>query len=349
MNKVGILTYHHAINYGATLQAYALWQTVKKQGFEVDFIDYRPIKAVKTYLLNRNLLTNLGRSWKIEKFLRENASLGEGRTYTKAGLKQKNLPYDVAICGSDEVWNIKSFRGFDASYFLDFISGESIRRVSYAASFGSTKTLGEHQAEISKLLGKFDFVSVRDSNSLELIRREGGIQAVQVLDPTFLADYSQITLPIKAGGNYLLIYSIGLTASEDMLVQSIATARGLTIVSIGFHNKVAQKNLVNVSTEEWLGYFSKASYVVTSFYHGTIFSIIFKKQFSVLSRGDKSIKVSDLMSHLELSDRLWVAGDGFRFSEQQNLDIDYDAVDERLTKSISLSRDFLMEALNAEH
>jgi hypothetical protein len=41
--KVAILTFHHTANYGATLQAYALWKTIKSQAHNVEFIDYRAL------------------------------------------------------------------------------------------------------------------------------------------------------------------------------------------------------------------------------------------------------------------------------------------------------------------
>ena len=40
MKKIGILTFHRAINYGACLQAYALKKYIKDQGNECDIIDY---------------------------------------------------------------------------------------------------------------------------------------------------------------------------------------------------------------------------------------------------------------------------------------------------------------------
>ena len=40
MKRIGILTFHRAINYGACLQAYALKKYIKDQGNECDIIDY---------------------------------------------------------------------------------------------------------------------------------------------------------------------------------------------------------------------------------------------------------------------------------------------------------------------
>ena len=45
--RIGILTFHCAINYGAVLQTYALQEYLKGLGHDVYVLDYRP-----SYLLN---------------------------------------------------------------------------------------------------------------------------------------------------------------------------------------------------------------------------------------------------------------------------------------------------------
>ena len=39
--KIGILTFHRAINYGASLQAYALTKKMNEMGYEAEIVDYR--------------------------------------------------------------------------------------------------------------------------------------------------------------------------------------------------------------------------------------------------------------------------------------------------------------------
>jgi hypothetical protein len=346
MKKVGILTYHHAINYGANLQAYALWQSVKKQGYDVEFIDYRPVSALKNYFMNRYFWQNLIKSRKLDNFLVYHTKLGKSRTYHKSDLKQKYFNYDIIISGSDEVWNINSFRGYDPAYFLDFINQGSSLKISYAASFGSTVTLGLYREKISQLLNQFTYISVRDANTLNLVTEECNCKAIQVLDPTFLADYSQVISPVKEERAYLLIYGFKLNEVEEKLVKLLAKNMGLMIVSIGFYSPIADKNLVNIGTEQWLGYFQKATYVLTSFYHGTIFSIIFKKPFVALSRGDKTIKVHDLLNDLDLENRIFYQTSDINKFVNQNLEINYQHIINNLAKKVLLSRKFLMEALN---
>ncbi|AFY50747.1 Polysaccharide pyruvyl transferase [Nostoc sp. PCC 7524] len=348
MKKVGILTYHHAINYGANLQAYALWKTLKNHDYEVEIIDYRPAKAIKQYFFGSNFLSHLIKAPKVENFLTNKTKLSKPTVYTRSNLLKQNFDYDVLITGSDEVWNINSFRGFDPAYFLDFMSQSRISKISYAASFGSTTTLGSYQEEIKKLIQQFDYVSVRDSNSLNIIQEECKSKAIQVFDPTLiLDDYSEITSNIKYDKKYLLIYGYILNSLEENLVKSLAKLKNLSIISVGCNNKFADKNIVVASIGDWLGYYKQASYVVTSFYHGAIFAVIFRKQFTVLERGNKSIKVNDLLESIGLENRVFSSGNA-NVNEfiEKNSEIDYSSKIDKLSAGISLSKTFILEAVN---
>ncbi len=179
--KIGILTFHHVDNYGATLQAYGLWSFLNSQGYDVEIIDYRPIKIAWTYfrpllplkrvkininesrkiLINGNFLINISRAWKMRRFLLSHLKLSDRKIYDKKGLKYYHDKYDVIICGSDQIWCLDSFRGYNSSFFLDFVNNKTTRKISYAASFGNTIKLGDYQKEIYNLINQFQTILVR--------------------------------------------------------------------------------------------------------------------------------------------------------------------------------------------
>lgn len=363
--RVGILTFHHTTNYGATLQAYALWTIIKEQGFDVEFIDYRPHKAVRHYLkeiqpiqqksnkfiVNRQALSNLIKAWKMRRFLLSKVRLSRKKSYGRTGLKELYGNYDIVVCGSDQIWCIDTyFRGFDPSYFLDFLSEEmTCQKVSYAASFGKTETLGKHKEIICKLISQFNAVAVRDSNSLRLVQQECGREAVKVLDPTFLVEYSKITSVPKLTEEYLLIYNqTPLNQEQQNFVRAVAKVKNLVIISIGEYDQVADKNFINISPQEWLGYFSKASYVVTNTYHGTIFSLIFKKSFTVFANKKKANKTNDLLQLFGLENRVVLDTSSVSSITEEYLKINYALVDEKLEKEVFRSKTYLFNALDSK-
>ncbi|MGB6299899.1 MAG: polysaccharide pyruvyl transferase family protein [Rivularia sp. (in: cyanobacteria)] len=357
--KIGIVTFHHIDNYGATLQAYALHKFLKQHGYDVQIIDYRPSKAIKYYTrglspinkdfsLNKRAFGNIARAWRMRQFLRSQTKLSQKKYYSKKGLEYFRDKYDVVICGSDQIWCLDSFRGFDTSYFLDFVSQDT-RRISYAASFGNSTSLKNHKEEICKLVEKFQTILVRDSNSKNIINTECNVDATRVLDPTFIAKYDDIISPVNIKDNYLLIYNqAGLTPAQEEFVNSIAEAKSLTIVSVGKYNKIAHTNLVSASPKEWVSLFSQAAYIVTNTYHGTIFSIIFKRLFTVFGHDKKSQKLTDLLDIFDLSNRMLMGISEVETVNAQLHDIDYESVSKILTVKISESQNYLLEALAIE-
>jgi polysaccharide pyruvyl transferase WcaK-like protein len=310
-HKVGIITYHNTINYGAILQTYALSHFLEINGYEVEVIDYRPAsisREEKKYLyLSKHVILNplggIKRKWKMNNFLKKQIKLSPNKFYTIDDLTNYKHQYDFIICGSDEIWNI-NLRGLDRSYFIGFINNPDITKISYAASFGSTQYLNNYQQELSKLFKQFHTISVRDDNSLALIN-QCECQARKVLDPTLLVSYEDIISYPKVKSKYLLVYGT-VNQREAEFIKVLAAKKGLDIISIGSNNltKFQKKDLFDVSPQQWLGFFSEASFIVTKFYHGVIFSLIFDKPFLVFEQQSKSVKINDLLRMLNLQERI---------------------------------------------
>ncbi|UFP93741.1 polysaccharide pyruvyl transferase family protein [Gloeobacter morelensis] len=346
--KIGIVTFHHTTNYGATLQTYALWKTLSRQGHAVEIIDYQPTAAVKYYLKEflpgRPVLSNLKKAWKMSAFLRSQMRLGAKTCYTREQLKRHHGQYDAVICGSDQIWCIDAFRGYDPSFFLDFVDGRTTRKISYAASAGYTRTLGERQGAIRDLLGDFWALSVRDANTASLVERECQLNSTHVLDPTFLVDYGEF-LAQPAVGNYLLIYKMGpMSRPEEQSILALAKARGLKIVSVGFEHRIADQNLIGAGPVEWINGFAGARYVFTDTFHGTIFSIIFRKPFYTFISKNKAAKIGDLLHNLGLAKRMI---DAQSEPVVDFGDLDYTAVNPQLEERIAGSKAFLRQALTS--
>ncbi len=341
--KVGILTFHSVVNYGATLQAYALSQVLTTAGYDVELINYftdKTANIIRNYLYRSPYFAfNALKQWKINNFLRTHTKMSDRRYRSGVELKKYAQKFDAIICGSDEIWNINlSLQNFDFNYFLEF-ADRDVYRISYGVSFGSTTDLGEHQSKISNLLKYFDALSVRDTNSINIVR-DCQSAAVKVLDPTFLCTYTDIISP-PIHQKYILVYA-HLSAAEQLFVRKMATYYGLSIIAVGYPCKIADVNQIAVSPSQWLGYFANATYVVSDFYHGLIFAIIFRKPFSVYLRDSKSNKIADLLQDLGATDRILLPAQMSDESQQMELikkhdlmetNLNYAKLDEKIDES----------------
>ncbi|WP_226581125.1 polysaccharide pyruvyl transferase family protein [Halobacillus litoralis] len=293
--KIGIITYHHTTNFGATLQAYALSKFLNDEGFNAEIIDYRPKKAVVTYLranyLNKQLLNNRKKVLKMNKFMEENISISKKRYSSNTHLS--NVKYDLLITGSDEIWNIDSIRGFDKSYFLNF---SNVPKLSYAASVGSLNSFGEKAHEISNLLKEFLVILARDKNTINLLEKECYTNSNLVLDPTFLISYPSAKKRI-INSDYVLIYG-ELTQEEEEVIRE--SKNKFKIVSVGYFNKVADINFIDADPFDFLSLIKHAVKVYTNFYHGVLFSLNFSKQFKFLVRDNKTNKVYDILDRFNI-------------------------------------------------
>ncbi|MGF2039086.1 MAG: polysaccharide pyruvyl transferase family protein [Nostoc sp. CmiVER01] len=364
--KIGIITFHHVDNYGATLQACALWSFLNSQGYDVEIIDYRPFKIAWMYFrallpiksvksstskskkirINEKSLIYISRKWKMRRFLLSHVKLSHKKIYDKKGLKYYHDKYDVVICGSDQIWCIDSFRGYNSSFFLDFVSNKTTRKISYAASFGNTTKLGPYQKEIYTLINEFQSILVRDSNSIEIIANECNKKAIKVLDPTFLIKYDTLKDYPKIKNKYLLLYvQADIQEEEQEFIKFLAEEQNLTIVSVGRDEPLAQINLETASPKEWIGLHSEASYIITNTFHGTVFSIIFHKPFTVFLPSDKSNKVRDLLNDFGLTNRIFSEKLKSQLFSKEIFDIDYESVSSIVESKIIESKKHLIEAI----
>ena len=152
-NKVGILTYQNAINYGAILQTYALNHYINLLGIECDTINYNCKKIDSSYKLIKidlkdlkgtvnsllNIPVNIIRKYKFRKFKNSYIKFSN-KKYDKDNIECLNYIYNIFITGSDQVWNYNGNK--DENYYLKFVNCKNTR-ASYAASFGNINIFDE--------------------------------------------------------------------------------------------------------------------------------------------------------------------------------------------------------------
>ena len=191
---------------------------------------------------------------------------------------------DVYVAGSDQIWNPSIFEigSFDPAFLLDF--GGKGRRISYAPSMGNRAFTEGENAILRAALEPYSAVSVREAKGQELVRAATGREATVVLDPTLLLtreQWAELALPPKLKTPYILCYYISDHAVLDPYAMELKARTGLPVVQIGLRRKLpyADHMVLDAGTREFLGLFQNAAYVLTTSFHGTVFSIQFGKEF----------------------------------------------------------------------
>ncbi|MEP3372654.1 polysaccharide pyruvyl transferase family protein [Maribacter dokdonensis] len=333
--KIGILTFHDGINFGAFLQAYSTQEKLKSLGHDVEIINYKDrVFAFKerAYALRMNgkFFSNAKKVWKFHK-----AHKLLNNTNFTSNLSTLKSKYDFVFFGSDEIWNINNPGfGYDLSYFGKGLS--NTKKVSYAPSFGSTKIDDTKLALIEEYLAKFYAISVRDVNSHDIINKLTGEKPVIVPDPTFLVDQAKWAIEPKIQGNYILVYAYVLKPEHIEVMKQYAKEKNMKLVSVGFYYDWCHENYLGIDPFEWIGFFKNAKYVFTSMFHGTIFAILMRRNFTTFMDPYRLQKFSYLLDTLNIHDRIYGGYENFNGINYENLEkkiVDYSNIGHQFIES----------------
>lgn len=374
--RIAIITFFQSQdNYGQLLQCYALQQVLRIMGHKPYLIRYGFHQGYFHLLKKKNIFTKEGRKIMLRQLktvlfphkrvldrgfdgFRKKHVTQSLRCYNNLAELQKNPPKaDCYITGSDQVWAQMLSENDNRSFFLDF-GLDHVKRIAYAPSFAVESYPEELKEKLAKQLERFDAVSVREQTGVSICRSVG-FDATLVLDPTLLLMAQQYRTLIKEPkvGRYCFIYQVNVTAKEELWWDEFSSYnRGQGIKSIAtFANPIEGVNMeilegaeyIYPSIEEWLGLVREAEYILTSSFHGAVFSIIFHKPFVVCLRRDSMFagndRVLSLLEQLNLSDRIMQPDKSA--AEIISKQIDWDAVDNRLKEKRKESIDFLKNSI----
>ncbi|CAH0992828.1 hypothetical protein SIN8267_02965 [Sinobacterium norvegicum] len=271
---VSLITFHRAINFGAVLQCYALQQAVASLGYRVQVIDYVPFYVDRSELEGSDLVQFNS----FEKYRKDFLNITD-REFTGDDLA--DVESDVFVAGSDQVWNerISFVRKNVDAYFLNF-AGPGSRRISYAASTGGTRL---ERGNLVDSLSRFDSLSVRE-NSLKANLSELELDSTLVPDPTLLCEsYPEKEVNLPFSGDYIAIYLLQITPFADECIKRVKEHYGLPIVNMSFDHCIsADYDLNEIDPSEWVWIIKRSKFFVTNSFHGSAFSVIYKKDFAVI-------------------------------------------------------------------
>lgn len=234
--RIGILTLHDSINYGAVLQAYALRSYLTALGHEVIVIDRRrnadltlraPHVRSRTFRLfgvfpcaTHDGLNEAGvRIARTEEFLRCEVGLTSCR-FSDWRDAPADLGLDVVVVGSDQVWNANNLD--PADYMLRDLPGAP-PGIAYAASIGMPSLPADKVEEFRSGLARFKSIGVREHEAAEMVRALG-FAAEHVVDPVLLSDravWNGLLADADSGSGRVFAYFL----AEDLDATATALAR----------------------------------------------------------------------------------------------------------------------------
>ena len=362
--KTGLVTFYHIHHYGALLQAYATEQAVERCGSECEIVDYyvnqnndlfRKPTGLGSAAADVHTALHYGplkaRYQRFETFSKQYLRISGHRFESLEELKGAELPYDVILSGSDQIWNPKIFPDgrFDPVFFGAF---STRRKIAYAPSFGVPHIPEGMEEELRSYLESFSHISVRERQGREIVKEITGKDVPVVLDPTLLLtaeQWSAMAAPLDRSGGYILCYCISKPGALAPYIQRLAEETGLPVVQLcGIRQKVHPKAacVLDAGPSEFLGLFQNASYVCTNSFHGTVFSVQFQKPFFTAVAPSElvvpeSSRTFSILSRLGLTERIIGTGATAGLDDT----IDWADVDRRLRAARQSSLDYLRAAL----
>lgn len=388
--RIGIVTFVKCDNYGAELQAFAMQYIYNKLGYNAEIIDLekqdkdlsKSISTIAPAIINRikyyrikapikiiELIIDVisrkkaAKKYKKEIQLKHNLFLDffnnkikhSPKHYSLTSIFTENLPYDVYIAGSDQIWNYMHTDFLDV-YFLLFANKWKAKKISYAASISVPDIPERLRTKYKTLFENMDVISVRELYGKNLVEKYSNKKATVVLDPTLLLSKDEwkkyVANEIRTNEKYVLIYTLSGSKYIYDLALNIASRinEQCKVINIKSNfipekdNKI--EHLYQVGPEEWVGLILNAAYVVTDSFHGTAFSINFNIPFTTLLNPSSNMN-SRVLSILEitgLKNRI-IYDDGSK-TLPKNLVINYREVNEIINKWRKKSQDFITTSIN---
>lgn len=336
--KIGTITVQNGMNYGASLQAFALIKYLELQGIEAHLIDYRNKKIEDRLREKTETSINMFSISEIKRVIRRILSdivfhtnaynqkkrkafddfhkgifdKDAGTLYDLSDLKKLNRYYDGFICGSDQIWN-KKITDLDDAFFLKF-ADKSKLKIAYAPSLGGkTDTISQTEVNIyEEKLKSLDYLSVREENNREFIETVSHQPCTVVVDPVLLLGRDEWEAIIRSvdpllDSNYAVYYPVISDPKLEKFAMQITKERGLKLINPRLVPSYAKaKGYTGISNRvvgplEFIRLIRDAECVFTNSFHATVFSSLFDKElYFLLLEGEHASRNNRILEYLKI-------------------------------------------------
>lgn len=382
--KIAVITLPLHTNYGGILQAYAVQKVLRDLGHEVETLTLAKrekstseqfVLFAKTFiavLIGKNKFSEI--YWPLNTRNRNTKLRADSLSFcgkhmkmsrpliTSSDLREysKQEHFGAFIVGSDQVWRPNYGNGI-GKFFLEFLEGNSVKRISLAASFGTSdwEFTPEQTIHCAALAKKFNAISVREESGVELCRKFFNVGATCIIDPTMLlspADYKELVCKCKkthSVKNKIFCYVLDKSKDKENAITVVSRSLNMNVDSIEAEPKLPPYASIKTAlkdtpkpVEQWLRSFEEACFVITDSFHGTVFSILHHRPFVVLANNGRGVsRIETLLSTFDLTERL-ITNDSQVDDVNWLLNgINWKHIDNRLIEKRNEAEQFIIKAL----
>ena len=345
MKKLGICACYQHKNYGSQLQSYATTVELARRNIDFEIIRYKkkttPLLLIKSLprLLNPIFINdriietsqkkmmlklhpqlaqdNAVRNAAFDKFSQSRFKKLSPVYYGYEQLREQSKKYTAVMVGSDQLW---SPSGITSNFYNLMFADDNTVKISYATSFGVSQINPRYHKIYNTFLNRLNFISVRENSGKKIVEELSSNKAEVVCDPVILLDAEQWLkeIPNKRlyDEPYIFAYFLGKSAEYRDAVTKFAKQKDLKIVTephMDSYNK-ADENFgdytpFDIGPAEFVNLIRNAEYVFTDSFHGSVFSMLYQKQFLVFNRysdnssSSKNSRIDSFCKNYVLSDR----------------------------------------------
>lgn len=388
MKKVGIVSCYFHPNYGSMLQAYATQKILDELGVENETICIDGIKGELNKTKTRYYLRQIGnpdilagtilrigkrklyrklkkdtfgkqvdiRNACFQKFAKEQFRVSKEYA-SREELTRACTDYSSVLVGSDQLWLASNI---EADYYTLTWVPDAVNKIAYATSFG-VSSLPEYLFDQTKaFLSRIDHIAVREEKGRELVKYYTDREVPLVCDPTLLfgaEDWMCIQKqePVVQG-KYIFCYFLGNNTEDRAFAKRLRQATGYKIVALQHLDEYiktdcgyADETPYEIGPGEFVNLIRNAEYICTDSFHGSVFSILHRKQFFTSMRVRKegvlctNNRIDSLFATLAVTGRKIDGSEDVRECMERALD--YDAIHQRIAEFRADSVAYLKDAL----
>ena len=276
--RIGIVSYNiycNFTNYGSALQSWALCQSIKKIAgniVEPVLVDYCP-----EVLADKDPLNPVANMWdkdeesrkmceltlpaiqenyyKFDKFYHKRFER-TCKKYTAQNFNDISMDENITgfVCGSDTIFCIDEFGGFDDGYFANYDCMKK-NSVAYAASFADSHFEQDDYQKLNERLKNFNAIGLRENQMIPYVASHVDVPVQRVIDPTLLLtsnEYDKIADERLENEKYLLLYSRRYNPHMEAMQRSLQQKMAGRSLKLVCAQKMLKKLIAECSMRQGL-------------------------------------------------------------------------------------------------